>query len=189
MKKISITFAAVALAGSLMAQENRLSAGLEVAFPMGDWSDFVGIGVGGSLGFELPVGDNLGLMAQAGYIRFMGKTYEPIPGFEVETDGSGVVPIQVGAKYYFSENQAGAYLGVLTGLHMVAQTVAGADGSEETETDSNFGVAPLLGFIVGENIDIGLRYQLLFAKGADETTGEETTVTNGYLGLRAAYMF
>lgn len=33
---------------------------------MGDWSDFTGIGFGATLGFEMPVGDKLGLVAQAG---------------------------------------------------------------------------------------------------------------------------
>lgn len=202
MKKFALTFSAIALAGSMMAQENRASIGLEVAMPMGDWSDFYGIGIGGTLGYEMPVGDNLGLMAQLGYITFMGKDVETsvtVNGVttttSVSTDAQGYIPVQVGAKYYFSENQEGAYLGLLTGLHMasvktVELTSSGVE--EKSELKSNFGVAPLLGFMVTENIDLGLRYQMIFAKGTEvSSTGvvSETTVTNSYLGLRAAYMF
>lgn len=183
-----MSLAAVALAGGMMAQSSRLSLGVELAFPSGDWADFIGMGVGGTLGFEMPLGDKLGLMAQAGYLRFGGKEYEPAPGVTIESDGSGVAPIQVGAKFYFSDNQEGAYLGLLTGLHMVASTTTNTAGEEVTETDSNFGVAPLFGYILGENIDLAVRYQMIFAEGVDDNF-EETTVTNSYIGIRAAYMF
>jgi hypothetical protein len=187
MKKISITFAAVALAGSLMAQENRASVGLEAALPMGDFGDAVGFGIGGSVGYEMPVGDNLGLMIQAGYISFAGKSIDLGPFGTIDGPSVGCIPIQVGAKYYFSENQEGVYAGLLTGIHLLS-----SEGSDGT---TDFGVAPLLGYMVTENIDIGLRYQMLFDKqetvvvtGTSVTT-ESKSVTNSYLGLRIAYLF
>lgn len=152
---------------------------------MGDWSDFTGIGFGATLGFEMPVGDKLGLIAQAGYISFAGKDFEvdlgPLGKTTVEVEGVGTssIPIQVGGKFYFSDNQEGAYFGVLTGVHISKANVEGAEGN------TNFGVAPMLGFFVTENIDLALRYQLLFDK--NEVTDE--SVTNGYIGLRAAYTF
>ncbi len=186
MKKLFLSAAAIALCGGLMAQENRASVGLEAALPMGDFGDFVGFGIGGSVGYEIPVGDNLGVMLQAGYISFSGKDYD-LGIVTVEGPSIGAIPIQVGAKYYFSENQAGAYAGLLAGVHLLSSE--GSDGS------TDFGVAPLLGFMVTENIDIGLRYQMLFDKqetvvvtGTSVTT-EEETVTNSYLGVRIAYMF
>lgn len=189
-----MTIAAVAFAGSMMAQDNRASVGLEVALPMGDWADFYGIGIGGTLGYEMPVGDNLGLMAQLGYITFTGKTIESSAGgvtVSVKTDAQGNIPLQVGAKYYFSENQEGAYLGLLTGVHMASVkeiTIVGSSIEEKTTLKSNFSLAPVLGFMVTENIDLGLRYQMIFAKGVNDQ-GEEETQSNSYLGLRAAYMF
>ncbi len=150
---------------------------------MGDWSDFTGIGFGATLGFEMPVGDKLGLIAQAGYISFAGKDFEvdlgPLGKTTVEGVGTSSIPIQVGGKFYFSDNQEGAYFGVLTGVHISKANVEGAEGN------TNFGVAPMLGFFVTENIDLALRYQLLFDK--NEVTDE--SVTNGYIGLRAAYTF
>lgn len=193
MKKITLGLAAFAIAGGLMAQENRFSAGLELGLPMGDFGDVYGIGFGATLGFELPVGDNLGFMAQAGYISFTGKDMSVGP-VSVKADAAGMIPVQVGLKYYFTDNQEGFYAGLLTGLHMQSVkevSVVGTSVEETSKMKSNFGVAPLVGYIIGENIDISLRYQMIFAKGAKATsTGvEETTVTNSYLGLRLAYMF
>jgi hypothetical protein len=189
--KARMIVAALALIGSgaVMAQESRFSAGLELAMPMGDFGDAVGFGFGATLGYEIPVGDNLGVLAQAGYITFSAKDIEvdlgPFGTATVEGVSVGAIPIQIGAKYYFSENQEGAYLGVLTGVHLLS-----SEGSDGT---TSFGVAPVLGFMVGENIDIGLRYQLLFDKQetVDLTTLQvtEESVTNSYLGVRAAYMF
>ena len=187
-----------------MAQENRFSLGAELGFPMGDFGDGVGIGIGGTLGFELPVGDNLGLMAQAGYMSFAGKDVSvTVLGVTAtsKTDATGIIPIQVGAKYYVTDNQEGFYAGLLTGVHMTSVKVpeynltTGASTGTKTETNSNFSLAPLVGYIIGENIDIALRYQMIFAKqetavvsGLSVTT-ESKTVTNSYLGLRLAYMF
>ena len=205
MKKITLVIAAFAVAGSLMAQESRFSLGAEVAFPMGDFGKGTGIGIGGTLGFELPVSDKLGLMAQVGYISFAGKDFTvttPFGSVTTKSDATGIIPIQVGAKYYFTDNQEGAYLGVLTGVHMTSVKVPEYDAlgnstGTKTKTNSNFALAPLVGFLIGENIDISLRYQLIFAK--QETvafnpvtfavTTDSKTVTNSYLGLRIAYMF
>ncbi|HEY0978499.1 MAG TPA: outer membrane beta-barrel protein [Flavobacteriales bacterium] len=195
--KSRIIVAAMAFVGCgmAMAQENRFSAGLEIALPMGDFGDASGIGLGATLGYEIPVADKIGFVAQLGYINFMAKDIEVL-GTTVEGSSVGMIPIQVGAKYYFSDNQEGAYLGLLTGVHMAMVKVPTYDlstgaVSEETETDTNFGIAPMFGFMVTENIDIALRYQMIFAKSAEVTgfTVEEKTVTNSYLGVRAAYMF
>lgn len=193
MKKFTLSMAALALAGGLMAQESRISAGLELALPMGDFGEAYGIGFGVTLGFEAPISDNLGFIAQAGYMSFSGKdiTVGPVT---VETDAAGMIPVQVGLKYYFTDNQEGFYAGLLTGVHMQSvkeMELVGTTLEEKTSMKTNFGVAPLVGYIVGENIDIALRYQMIFAEGVEVTASgvEEKTVTNSYLGVRLAYMF
>ena len=188
-----LMLAGLALIGAtaVSAQENRFSAGLELALPMGDFGDAVGFGFGATLGFELPVGDNLGLVAQAGWMTFSAKDITvdlgPFGSTTVEGVSVSAIPIQVGAKYYFTDNQEGFYAGVLTGMHLLSSE--GADGT------SSFGVAPMIGMFVTENIDIALRYQLLFDKtetvvvSGTTVTTEEETVTNSYIGVRAAYTF
>jgi len=180
--------------GMAMAQENRFSAGLELGVPLGDFGEFYGIGFGVSLGYEIPIGSNLGFMAQAGYISFSGKDIEFMGITVAEAEAAGMIPVQVGLKYYFTDNQEGFYAGLLTGVHMQSVEtieVTSTGFEEKTEMKTNFGVAPLVGYIIGENIDLALRYQMIFAEGVEVTaTGvEETTVTNSYIGLRAAYMF
>jgi hypothetical protein len=201
---VRLFFASAALAATTMAmaQENRFSAGLELGLPMGDFGDAYSIGFGVSLGYEIPIGDNLGFIAQAGYISFSGKDIESsvtVGGTTTTTsisvDAAGLIPVQVGLKYYVSDNQEGFYVGLLTGVHMqsVKEIEVTSTGFEENSTmKTNFGVAPMVGYMVTENIDLALRYQMIFAEGVEVTsTGaiEEKTVTNSYLGLRAAYMF
>lgn len=177
--------------GVAMAQENRFSAGLELGLPMGDFGDVQGIGFGVSLAYELPVGDNLGVLAQVGYLSFSAKDIEidlgPFGSMTVEGMTMAAIPIQVGAKYYFTENQAGFYAGALVGLHLLTP--------EEGDGRSNLSLAPMIGYVIGENIDLQLRYQLMFDSYEETTivgttvTTEDVSVTNSYLGLRAAYMF
>lgn len=60
-------------AGTTMAQNGRFSIGAELALPMGDFADGYGIGFGGSLAYEHPIGDMMGLGLRAGYLTFGGK--------------------------------------------------------------------------------------------------------------------
>lgn len=170
-----------------MAQENRLSLGAEIAVPMGDLSDATSIGFGATLGYEIPVGDNLGVIAQAGYMMFMGKDYEIGP-ITVEGPNWAMIPAQVGAKYYFSDNQEGAYVLGLVGIHHSSYTIPSSSTTilgvtvttpSQSYSDTNFSFAPGLGYIVGENLDLALRYQIISGDGS----------SSSYLGLRAAYMF
>lgn len=201
MMKASSLMSALALtiATGTMAQENRFSGGLELAFPMGDFGDASGIGFGVTLGYEIPVADKVGVMAQLGYINFSGKDVD-VMGVTVEGNSMGSIPIQVGLKYYFTDNQEGFYAGLLTGVHMNMVKVPDIEVvngtvtvGEKTETNTVFGVAPLIGMLVTENVDIALRYQLLFDsyEVVNPVTGASVkeSVTNSYLGLRIAYMF
>lgn len=197
MKKITLALAAFALAGSLAAQENRFSLGVELAVPVGDLGKGYSFGIGGTAGLELPFGDHIGVLVQAGYISFIGKDITAF-GVTVKNDAQGMIPIQAGLKYYFTDNQEGFYAGVLTGVHMTTMKVTdydafGTPSGTKTKTNTNFSLAPLVGFMIGENIDIALRYQMVFYKGSEydpsTMTLKDKTVNNSYLGLRFAYMF
>lgn len=169
MKKVLLASCAVLFAAVAFSQENRFSVGLELGIPTGDFGEVAGFGVGGSLGYEIPVGDKLGVIAQAGYVSFAGKEYDL--GFfgTVKGPSWGMIPVQAGAKFYFTDNQEGAYLFGMVGIHSMS-----AGGASNTELS----FAPGLGYIVGENIDLGLRYQIISGDGSSLS----------YLGLRAAYL-
>jgi len=169
---------------SVFAQENRFSAGVELALPMGDFADAAGIGFGASLRYEIPLGEQLGVMATLGYLSFTEE--EPTPGYSFQT---AMIPIQIGLKYYFMESQDGFYAAVQTGVHLFSTKVETPEvkdpfgniifpAVDDTETSTEFSIAPGIGYHL-ENVDVGLRYQLIF------TEGESTS----YLGLRLAYVF
>src|SRR6266404_2459087 len=100
IKNYFILLALAALAGTnLFAQNSRVSLGVELALPGGDYGNQSGTGFGASLRYEMPVGTNLGLMATVGYITYGKKTY----GITEYTNS--LIPIMAGAKYYFTEQQ------------------------------------------------------------------------------------
>lgn len=188
MKKLALSVAALAIAGGLMAQDPRFSLGAELALPMGTFGDASNLGFGGSLAYEMPMGDNLGVLGQAGFLSFSGKDQDLGFGITIKGYSQTMIPIQVGAKYYFTDNQEGAYLGALVGVHMTSFTIPGYTTSiggftystpDQSFSDTNFSFAPMVGYIVGENIDLAVRYQIVTATGG----------SSSYLGLRVAYMF
>ena len=60
----------VLISAATFAQNGRFSVGAEVAIPGGDYSDNASTGFGGGLRYEMPMGDNLGLMATLSYLTF-----------------------------------------------------------------------------------------------------------------------
>jgi len=142
------------------AQSGRLSLGVEVAQPTGDFGDFVGTGIGGSLRYEMPLLGKLGIGLTAGYIAFGG-----------DNDGPtwNLIPIQAFGKFYLGENQGGLYGQVDLGVH--STSVEDADG----ETNASWALG--LGYHMSK-LDLGVRWQ--------SVEGDKTL---SYVGLRAAYVF
>lgn len=127
--------------------QGRFSIGAELSLPQGDWGDFVGMGFGGTVRYEAPINSNLSWMGTAGYVAFGEK------------DDSGLtmsmIPVTAGAKYYFTESFTGFYAGADLGMFFA--TVKLGDASE---SDSEFGFAPMVGYHLGA-IDIGAKYQII----------------------------
>jgi len=186
-KLIAITFVAILISSQYsVAQNGRFSLGAEVGIPMGDFGDAANAGFGGSIRYEMPLSGNLALTGTVGYMVFSGKD-QTILGFTIKGSDWSMIPIQVGAKYYFTEQQNGFYGMVELGVHSssikspeytttyfgVPITVPSA-----TATSTDLSYAPELGYHLA-NIDLGLRYQMI------STSGSSTS----YLGLRLAYVF
>ena len=96
--------------GNINAQEGKMhvGAGLELALPIGDWSDAAGTGIGGTARFEYAFTKQIVGMVTAGYISFGGKD---IGDFSYSYSA---VPFLPGVKYYF---QNGIYGMAELGLH------------------------------------------------------------------------
>jgi hypothetical protein len=194
MKFTKIMMAAAACialtAGTTMAQNGRFSVGAEIGMPMGDFSDGNGVGFGGSLRYELPMGDKLGLGLTAGYITFGGKSVDDGLGGTYDNPSFSVIPIQAFLKYYFNEQQSGLYGMVDLGVHsssVKTPEISYTDpisgqvvviSPEETHTSTDLSYAPEIGYHLA-NLDLGLRYQIISTEGS----------STSYLGLRVAYVF
>ncbi len=183
-----MSLAAVALAGGMMAQSNQLSFGLDVALPMGDFGDAYSLGIGPTVGFELPVGDNLGVTIQAGYDILMVKS--DLSDF---IKSSSMIPAQAGLKYYFMEQQEGFYGHGQIGIHASSvkseeYTISGGGiipdivVPSETTSSTNLSWAIGAGYQL-EKLDIGIRYNSI-----SPDSDIEGAEASSYIGLRVAYV-
>lgn len=150
---------------------------------MGDFGDVSSLIVGPSVGFELPVGDNLGITAQVGYDIVMLKS-----DAKDLFDKYSMIPAQAGLKYYFSEQQNGAYGHAQVGIHSSSVTTKDIDlgpfGTIAGETTSNTNMSWAIGAgYMMEKLDIGVRYNSI---SPDSDVEGATAAT--YIGLRVAYL-
>ena len=141
-----LAFSFFAVTGALA----QFSIGVNLNLPMGTFGDVAGMGFGGGVAYDGAINDNLSWSAGLSYINFSGKDYT-IPGFGTISGGSvGVLPIQAGIKYYFTESNAGFY--GAADLGMWIGTASGAS--------SEFGISPGVGYRAGA-FDIGARYNIV----------------------------
>jgi hypothetical protein len=180
MKKLILSAVALVMAGSMMAQSNQLSFGLDLALPLGDFGDAYSLGIGPAVGFELPVGDNLGITAQVSYQILM-----------VDNDfikSASMVPIQAGLKYYLMDQQEGFYGHGMVGVHMQSVTTEdfsffGLTVPGETTSNTNLSWGIGVGYQL-EKLDIGLRFNSILPD-SDAPSGVDP---NNYIGLRLGYI-
>lgn len=168
MKKvIYLTLVAACMSVTAFAQKSSgsntpyLSIGIDGALPIGDFADVYPFGVGGSAKFEFPVASELYVTASGGYTHFFPKSEFKDAGAE----GAGFVPLKAGLKYFFSPQFYGA-----------AELGAALSTSEGGGTA--FAYSPGIGALLGENFDIGLRYE-----------GWSNNGSINQVALRLAYRF
>jgi len=186
MKKLFSVLALVAAftfaLNNANAQESFGSAGLEIAVPLGDFSDGgVNFGIGGSGTYEIGLSDNFAVLAHAGVVFYATDDIEiPVinPDFTIGTETLDYsvtqIPLQVGGRYYLSQQKEGLYLSALLGFHITSVSIG-----DESDSSTDFSFAPEVGYFVTEAISVGLRYQIV--------SGEDANAD--YLGVRAAYNF
>ncbi len=174
--------AGLLLASGLMAQGHQISIGADLLMPQGDFSKEFSLGVGPTVGFEVPVGDKAGITIQAGYDILMLKDE-----IKEVLDGATIIPAQAGLKYYFQESQSGVYAHAQAGIHAFSEkfkenSLFGLE--EETESKTNFSWAIGAGYQLSK-LDIGIRYNMVMA---GEEEGEEEGEALSYIGLRIGYI-
>lgn len=168
----------------MSAQSNQISLGLDLALPLGDFGDAYSLGIGPAVGFELPVGDNLGVTAQVSYQILMVDS--ELSDF---IKSASMIPIQAGLKYYFMEQQEGFYGHGMLGVHMQSVTTEDIDlgpfgtieGTSDSNTNLSWGIGA--GYQL-EKLDIGVRFNSIMPDG-DAPDGASSS---SYIGLRVGYL-
>ena len=171
-----MSMAALAFASGMMAQDNQLSFGLDLALPMGDFADFASFGVGPAVGFELPVGDALGITIQVAY-----DFLTPNSDVKDVVKSTSMIPAQVGLKYYFMDQQEGFYGHGQLGVHATNTTFETSLVEDQSSTNFSWAIGP--GYQL-EKLDVGLRFNSI-STDADAPDG---TSSSTYIGLRVAYL-
>lgn len=151
-----------------------IGGALEIAMPMGDFGDQAGAGFGVTANFQYGWKPNIDLMAQLGYISWGGKSIG-IYDYTIHA-----IPLQVGAKYYFTQLTNRFYVGGLIGFHRFGITVKHTSYGDISSSDTKFGIAPMGGYEmkIGEKmlLDASARYQFV----SDNLS---------YIGIRAGIIY
>ena len=141
-----------------------ISAGAELALPVGDFKEGYKFGLGVTAQGEYPAAEKLGVTLSAGYLSFSGKTFEFL-GQKYKNEAQGIIPVMAGAKYYFADN---IYGHAQAGVSFFNNGVGAA-----------FTWSPGVGIKASENIDVLVKYQSASKDGS----------TASFLGARVAYTF
>jgi len=163
-----------------LAQSPQISVGAELLVPVGDLAESASLGYGPAIGFEYPTSPRSSVTLQLAYDFLSPK----------DDDGDVVdswtyMPIQLGGKWYFAEEQAGFYGALQAGMHNVVYKTNEIDlgpvlgtipAQSETEAYFSWGIGA--GYQLSK-VDIGVRYNALV----------DDIANRGYFGFRLAYLF
>lgn len=133
-----------------MAASQMIGADLQLALPVGDFSDAAGFGIGALIRYERMVIPKLSLTGRVGYIYNLGKDVGPI-NIQFST-----IPILVGIKYditpeLYAGAEAGLFHNMATGEFM---------GVSMSNSETDFGVTLGGGYRLGA-IDLRLSLFIL----------------------------
>jgi hypothetical protein len=161
MKKVLVLLVlCLVMVGLTNAQTSKmkLGVGVTVGLPMGTFGDVVSLGYGGAVQGEYELGDKLVGTLATGYLVYSGKD---IGGFTAPN--WSIIPIQVGAKYFFTPNLYGA---AQLGLNLISFkvqvpsfnfTTGTVTYTEESQNESKFGFGVGAGYDLG-SLDFSVRY-------------------------------
>ena len=118
----------------------QFSAGLDLAFPMGDFSNMASTGLGGSVRYDASISEKLGWTASVGYESYSGKTYT-INNVAIPFGNTTNIPLAGGIKYYFQEGGSGFYGGLDISVNLLNTWVysfnSGGGGGYNLAEDNN----------------------------------------------------
>lgn len=181
------TFAMVASASNAMAQrrgqkQDRMKLGAQGVFamPLGTWGDGQGVGFGATLNFDMALNakaldrqGSFALTGRLGYVHMVGKSIDTPVG-TMDGPSVGVIPVYVGAKYYFIK---GLYAGADLGLSVMIPGDAEMNGQtvkNNAETTYGFGLAVNVGYVFARDFDVRAFFWMPdLASDAKDQKGED----------------
>ena len=174
MGRLTISLVAFIFAAGLFAQDKQLSLGVDLVIPLREFNNRNRLGRGPAVGFELPVGNMLGVTLQGAYdFLVINKLIEP------RIKSHNMIPFQAGLKYYPQGQQKGFYGHVQLGIHFSMRRYY-EDAYNSNDIDPTWAIG--LGYQL-EHVDFGVRYNPLLDLKFKDALGV------GYLGVRVAYLF
>jgi outer membrane protein W len=162
--KNRISIALVTLLFSLLffnSCKAQFSAGLQLAVPLGSFTDVAKTGFGVHGSYEASFKESVNWTASLGYVTFAGQ-----PFLGGEFGNTSMVPIQVGLKYYFTGSNNGFYGAVGMGISFISYSIAypnsgnGNGVSFASGSTNRFALTPQLGYRMNA-FDFAARYNLL----------------------------
>lgn len=192
MKKITLAIVALTMAGGLYAQDSGFSLGVDLAMPVGEFGDFTSFGAGPVLSIEKEMRIITGLSGASIAPLFMTPKQSDI------VKSYMLLPFTAHYKYFFDDVREGIYAGLHLGfgLGLVKYkevTVGGVSiGGKDRDTQGFFIVAPTVGYVINERIDVGLRFQIMPSLDEAESDLEGNKIKrkpSNFVGLRLAYNF
>lgn len=171
MKKLIVSAIIICICSLAAFAQNddkiSFSAGPELSFAAGSFSNTHSIGTGGSVQAEYYVMDHLKATATMGVLVYRGTSG---PVAKTRNSGQTIIPVRIGGKYSL---MGGVYAGLQTGIGFLR-------GYYKT---TSFAYSPLAGYEFktksGKSIDATLKY--------DAYSGSNGTI--GAVGFRLAYCF
>lgn len=149
-----------------------------LTLPMGDFGNGLNTGFGFNVMGKYNLSENMAVGASVGYSSF---------GTDVDGYSFGVVPITALLEYSFASGPFKPYFGSDLGLYMFRSkfTILGRSSSS---TDTYFGLAPTAGVLydINDNLSLcgNLKYNVTFTKDA-----LDQNQTSTWLGINAGIIY
>ena len=179
MRKLRILVVAIfSLVTFNVSAQIGIGGTLGLTMPMGDLGDGLNTGLGFNVMGKYSLSENMAVGASVGYSSF---------GTESENFSFGVIPITGLFEYSFGSGVFKPYLGSDLGLYMFRTKVT-FFGNSSSSSDTYFGFAPTGGVMyeISNNLSIcgNLKYNMVFAKDA-----LDNSTTSTWLGINAGIIF
>ena len=154
---------------TLFAQNDGISIGGNVVFPVGDWAEYANIGYGASATYEHLFDPKIAGVLYLGYTYFAG---------DEEGNNWSMIPLLAGAKFYFTPKRDW-YAVALLGVNFIDATRTNIQGEEYSASSTEFAI----------NGNFGYEFKTSEKGALDISAGFVYINQQSYIGARLAYIF